>query len=98
MSESDSENKIIEKMYKGTGKVFEEYLKRFEAFAKENPDTNTEVIENLAKISGPLGYTAQVHASLAKAYGHEKRLEVIEKKLQRLSPDDLKKFNKDNWR
>ncbi len=98
MSESDSVNKIIDKMYKGTGQVFEEYLKRFKEYAKENPDTSTEVIDNLAKISGPLGYTAQVHASLAKAYGHEKRLEVIEKKLQRLSPDDLKKFNKDNWR
>jgi len=98
MSESNSESNIIEKMYKGTGKVFEEYLKRFEKYAKENPDTDTSVIDNLAKISGPLGYTAQVHASLAKAYGHEKRLEVIEKKLQKLSPEDLKKFNKEQWR
>ena len=98
MSESNSEDKIIDKMYKGTGEVFEEYITRFKKYAKENPDSSTDVINNLAKISGPLGYTAQVHASLAKAYGHEKRLEVIEKKLQRLSPDDLKKFNKDNWR
>jgi len=88
---SDNNDNITEKMYKGIGNVFVEYTKRFSEYAKENTDTTKDTINNLAKISGALGYMAQVHASLAKAYEHEKRLEAIEKKLQRISPDqDIK--------
>ena len=57
------------------------YLKRFEDYNKDNQETTKETINDLSKISGSLGYMAQVHAGLAKAYDHEKRLAEIEKKL-----------------
>ena len=58
------------------------YLKRFEEYNKENQETTKETINDLSKISGSLGYMAQVHAGLAKAYDYEKRLAEIEKKLE----------------
>ena len=58
------------------------YLKRFEEYNKKNKETDKETINDLSKISGSLGYMAQVHAGLAKAYDHEKRLAQIEKKLE----------------
>ncbi len=67
-----------EKMYDGVGKVFLSYLKRFDAYNKENEQTDKDTINNLSKISGSLGYMAQVHAGLAKAYDYEKRLAEIE--------------------
>lgn len=76
-----SESDTTEKMYKGVGDVFMSYLKRFEDYNKDNQETTKETINDLSKISGSLGYMAQVHAGLAKAYDHEKRLAEIEKKL-----------------
>jgi len=58
------------------------YLKRFDEYNKENKETDKETINNLSKLSGSLGYMAQVHAGLAKAYDYEKRLAKIEKKLE----------------
>ncbi len=58
------------------------YLKRFQKYNKENKETNKDTINDLSKLSGSLGYMAQVHAGLAKAYDHEKRLAEIEKKLE----------------
>jgi hypothetical protein len=74
-------------MYKGVGDVFMAYLKRFEKYNKENKETDKETINDLSKLSGSLGYMAQVHAGLAKAYDHEKRLAEIEDILKNNSTD-----------
>ena len=84
-------------MYNGVGVVFKDYLKRYKNFSKNNKETSPEIINNLAKISGSLGYMAQVHAGLAKAYEHEKRLAAIEKKLETISPEKFKNL-KESWR
>jgi hypothetical protein len=68
-------------MYKGVGEVFLEYKKLFDEYIK-GEDISKEKISDLSKISGSMGYMAQVHAGLAKAYDHEKRLAEIEKKLE----------------
>jgi hypothetical protein len=68
-------------MYKGVGEVFLEYKKLFDNYIK-GEDISKEKITDLSKISGSMGYMAQVHAGLAKAYDHEKRLAEIEKKLE----------------
>jgi len=81
-------------MYKGVGDVFMSYLERFEKYNKENPDTDKETINDLSNLSGSLGYMAQVHAGLAKAYDHEKRLAEIEKKLESNSAEKPKVWGK----
>lgn len=70
------------------------YLERFEKYNKDNPNTDKETINDLSKISGSLGYMAQVHAGLAKAYDHEKRLAEIEKKLESNSEEKPKVWGK----
>lgn len=87
MSSSKSSINTTEKMYKGVGDVFMAYLKRFEKYNKENKETDKETINDLSKLSGSLGYMAQVHAGLAKAYDHEKRLAEIEDILKNNSTD-----------
>ncbi len=91
---SCSDSNTTEKMYKGVGDVFMSYLKRFEEYNKENSNTDKETINDLSKISGSLGYMAQVHAGLAKAYDHEKRLAEIEKKLESNSEEKPKVWGK----
>jgi len=81
-------------MYKGVGDVFMSYLERFEKYNKDNQNTDKETINDLSKISGSLGYMAQVHAGLAKAYDHEKRLAEIEKKLESNSEEKPKVWGK----
>ncbi len=90
MDYSEADNTTTEKMYKGVGDVFMAYLKRFEDYDKENTDTNKDTINDLSKLSGSLGYMAQVHAGLAKAYDHEKRLAEIEDILKNKSSDTEK--------
>ena len=90
MDYSETDNTTTEKMYKGVGDVFMAYLKRFEEYDKENTDTNKDTINDLSKLSGSLGYMAQVHAGLAKAYDHEKRLAEIEDILKNKSSDTEK--------
>lgn len=87
MDYSESDNTTTEKMYKGVGDVFMAYLKRFVDYDKENKETNKDTINDLSKLSGSLGYMAQVHAGLAKAYDHEKRLREIEEILKNKSSD-----------
>ena len=81
MDNSDSSDNTTEKMYKAVGEVFLEYKKLFDDYIK-GEDISKEKIADLSKISGSMGYMAQVHAGLAKAYDHEKRLAEIEKKLE----------------
>ncbi len=93
MDHTDSDKNTTEKMYKGVGEVFLEYKKLFDDYIK-GEDISKEKISDLSKISGSMGYMAQVHAGLAKAYDHEKRLAEIEKKLESNSEDKPKIWGK----
>ena len=80
-----------EKMYNGVMEIFEKLQKRFISYDKANADDySSSTLDYLTKLSGSIGYTAQVHSGLAKAYQHEKRLSDIEKKLSKLPPELLK--------
>jgi len=83
---SHSNSNTTEKMYKSVGEVFLEYKKLFDDYIK-GEDIPKEKITDLSKISGSMGYMAQVHAGLAKAYDHEKRLAEIENKLENNSKE-----------
>ena len=82
-----------EKMYEGVIQIFERLHKRFIDFEKENDNSST-TIDYLSKLSGSVGYMAQVHSGLAKAYQHEKRLADIEKKIAKIPPEILKDYIK----
>ncbi len=86
MDYPDSSDNTTEKMYKAVGEVFLEYKKLFDDYIK-GEDISKEKITDLGKISGSMGYMAQVHAGLAKAYDHEKRLAEIEVILKNKSSD-----------
>ena len=78
-----------EKMYEGVTQIFERLHKRFIEYEKDS-DQSKENLDYLAKLSSSIGYMAQVHAGLAKAYDHEKRLAEIEKKLESKSEEEEK--------
>ncbi len=78
-----------EKMYEGVIQIFERLHKRFINYEKDNDDSTT-TLDYLTKLGGSIGYMAQVHSGLAKAYQHEKRLADIEKKLEKIPPEILK--------
>ena len=78
-----------EKMYEGIIQIFEKLHKRFINFEKDN-DNSPATLDYLTKLNGAIGYMAQVHSGLAKAYQHEKRLADIEKKLEKIPPEILK--------
>ncbi len=77
-----------EKMYEGIIQIFERLLKRFIKYEKQD-DESQATLDYLTKLAGSLGYMAQVHSGLAKAYQHEKRLSDIEKKLEKIPPELL---------
>ena len=77
-----------EKMYEGVIQIFERLHKRFINYEKDNDDSST-TLDYLTKLGGSIGYMAQVHSGLAKAYQHEKRLADIEKKLEKIPPELL---------
>ncbi len=68
-----------EKMYEGIIQIFERLQKRFITYEKQDDDSQA-TLDYLTKLAGSLGYMAQVHSGLAKAYQHEKRLADLEKK------------------
>ena len=78
-----------EKMYEGIIQIFERLHKRFITYEKDNDDSQS-TLDYLTKLGGSLGYMAQVHSGLAKAYQHEKRLADIEKKLEKIPAELLK--------
>ncbi len=82
-----------EKMYEGVIQIFERLHKRFINYEKDN-DESSATLDYLTKLGGSIGYMAQVHSGLAKAYQHEKRLADIEKKLEKIPPELLKDFLK----
>jgi len=82
-----------EKMYEGIIQVFERLHKRFINYEKDNDDS-TSTLDYLTKLGGSLGYMAQVHSGLAKAYQHEKRLAFIEKQIEKIPPEVLKEYVK----
>ena len=80
-------------MYKSVGEVFLEYKKLFDEYIK-GEDISKEKISDLSKISGSMGYMAQVHAGLAKAYEYEKILADIQKRLEKIPPEVLQEYLK----
>lgn len=84
-----------EKMYEGVIQIFERLLDRFIKYDKSNSDDeSTSTLDYLTKLSGSIGYAAQVHSGLAKAYQHEKRLADLEKKFEKIPPEMLKEIMK----
>ena len=92
-SDTKPEKLETEKMYEGIIQVFERLLKRFIKYEKDGDDSTTTV-DYLTKLGGSLGYMAQVHSGLAKAYQHEKRLASIEKQIEKIPPEILKEYVK----
>lgn len=82
-----------EKMYEGVIQIFERLHDRFIGYEKDS-DNSQKSIDYLAKLAGSIGYMAQVHSGLAKAYQHEKRLTDIEKKIEQIPPDILREYIK----
>jgi len=80
-----------EKMYEGVIQIFERLHSRFINYEKQDDDSQSS-LDYLTKLAGSIGYMAQVHSGLAKSYQHEKRLADIEKKLQNIPPEVLKKI------
>ena len=82
-----------EKMYEGVIQIFERLHKRFINYEKQDDDSQA-TLDYLTKLAGSLGYMAQVHSGLAKAYQHEKRLADLEKKFEKIPPEMLKEIMK----
>lgn len=80
-----------EKMYEGVIQIFDRLLTRFIKYEK-NDDESQSTLDYLTKLAGSLGYMAQVHSGLAKAYQHEKRLVDLETKISKLPPELLKQL------
>ena len=82
-----------EKMYEGIIQIFERLHKRFISYEKQDDDSQSS-LDYLTKLAGSLGYMAQVHSGLAKAYQHEKRLADLEKKFEKIPPEMIKEILK----
>ena len=89
--ESAHDKLDTEKMYEGVIQIFERLHKRFIDYEKQDDNSQTS-LDYLSKLAGSIGYMAQVHSGLAKAYQHEKRLADIEKKLAKIPPEVLKEI------
>jgi hypothetical protein len=91
--ESQPDKLDTEKMYEGIIQIFERLHKRFINYEKQDDDSQAS-LDYLTKLAGSLGYMAQVHSGLAKAYQHEKRLADLEKKFEKIPPEMLKEIMK----
>ena len=91
--ESKPDKLDTEKMYEGIIQIFERLHKRFIDYEKKDDDSQPS-LDYLTKLAGSLGYMAQVHSGLAKAYQHEKRLADLEKKFENIPPEMLKEIMK----
>ena len=87
--DSSPEKLETEKMYEGIIQIFERLHDRFIKYEKDSDDSQS-TLDYLTKLGGSIGYMAQVHSGLAKAYQHERRLADIEKKLEKIPPELLK--------
>ena len=91
--ESQPDKLDTEKMYEGIIQIFERLHNRFIKYEKQDDDSQAS-LDYLTKLAGSLGYMAQVHSGLAKAYQHEKRLADLEKKFEKIPPEMLKEIMK----
>lgn len=98
ITDNAKEHNLTESMYNAIGELFESQKKYYHLIEKEIPDedaTGKSVrLDYLLKFSTSMGYIAQVHAGLAKAYSHEKRLGDIESRLHNIPTDILEKYLK----
>jgi len=65
---------------------------------KKKDDDSQASLDYLTKLTGSIGYIAQVHSGLAKAYQHERRLADLEKKFEKIPPEMLKEIMKSRGR
>ncbi len=94
MLDSANPDKLdTEKMYEGVIQIFEKLHKRFINYEKGDDDSQSS-LDYLTKLAGSIGYMAQVHSGLAKAYQHERRLADLEKKFEKIPPELLKEIMK----
>ena len=93
MDSEHPEKLETEKMYEGIIQIFQRLHKRFINYEKDNDDSQS-TLDYLTKLGGSLGYMAQVHSGLAKAYQHEKRLADIEKRLEKIPPEVIQQYLK----
>lgn len=93
MDSAKPEKLDTEKMYEGVISIFDRLHKRFIDYEKNNSD-DSSTLDYLTKLAGSIGYMAQVHSGLAKAYQHEKRLADIEKRLEKIPPEVLQEYLK----
>ena len=91
--ESQPDKLDTEKMYEGIIQIFDRLLTRFIKYEKGDDDSQSS-LDYLTKLAGSLGYMAQVHSGLAKAYQHEKRLADLEKKFEKIPPEMIKEILK----
>ncbi len=95
MDSAKPEKLDTEKMYEGVISIFDRLHKRFIDYEKSNnDDSSQQTLDYLTKLAGSIGYMAQVHSGLAKAYQHEKRLADIEKRLEKIPPEVLQEYLK----
>jgi len=98
VTETDNakDSTLTEKMYNGIGVLFDSLEKRYkeihDSISDEDATGKSVKLDYELKYAGSMGYTAQVHAGLAKAYHQEKRLVEIEKKLEKIPPEVLSKY------
>lgn len=96
MTDYAKDHELTEKMYNDIGFVFNTLKNRFDQIAKqvseEDKKGNSKKGNSELKYSSALGYLAQVHAGLAKAYHQEKRLAEIEKRLEKIPADVIAKY------
>ncbi len=93
MDSAKPEKLDTEKMYEGVIQIFERLHKRFINYEKQDDDSQSS-LDYLTKLAGSIGYMAQVHSGLAKAYQHERRLADLEKKFEKIPPEILKEILK----
>ena len=93
MDSVDIENDT-ERLFDGVTNVFDTLLTKYNKLIETADLDNTTNMDYALKIAGAIGYQAQVHASLAKAYKQEKRLSDIENKLEKIPPEIIEKYLK----
>ncbi len=96
ITDNAKDHELTEKMYNDIGNLFDSLQKRYKEIHDSIPDddkTGKSVrLDYELKYAGSMGYTAQVHAGLAKAYHQEKRLLDIEKRLEKIPPEIMSKY------
>jgi len=71
--------------------IFDRLSKRFMKYESKN-DESESTVDYLTKLAGSIGYTSQINAAIHKAFKYEKRLRVVEDKLNSLDSYNMTMF------